>query len=47
MADEKTKRFREHVVRELYVTERDYAKNLRFIVTVGLPTLAELVIKPL
>ena len=42
MADEKTKRFREHVVRELYETEQDYAKNLRFIVTVGLPTLCRI-----
>lgn len=33
MADEKTKRFREHVVRELYATEQDYASNLRFLVT--------------
>ena len=36
MAD-KVKRFRVHVVKELYDTERDYTRNLEFTVTVRPP----------
>lgn len=32
--DEKTKRFRTHVVKEIYETEKDYTKKIRFF-TVG------------
>lgn len=35
MADDKTKRFRVHVVKELYETEKDYTAHLEFTVTVG------------
>ena len=35
MADEKTKRLRMHVVKELYDTERDYTDHLEFTVTVS------------
>lgn len=35
MADAaKVKRFRLHVVKELYETEKDYTRNLKFTVTV-------------
>ena len=34
MADDKTKRFRVHVVKELYETEKDYTEHLEFTVTV-------------
>ena len=35
MADEKTKRLRTHVVKELYETEKDYTDHLEFTVTVN------------
>ena len=35
MADEKTKRFRTHVVKELYDTEKEYTRHLEFTVTVS------------
>ena len=34
MADDKTKRLRTHVVKELYDTEADYTDHLEFTVTV-------------
>ena len=34
MATDKLKRFRVHVVKELYETERDYTNALEFTVTV-------------
>ena len=35
MADDKTKRLRTHVVKELYETEGDYTEHLEFTVTVS------------
>ena len=35
MADDKTKRLRTHVVKELYETEGDYTDHLEFTVTVS------------
>ena len=35
MADEKTRRLRAHVVKELYDTESDYTEHLEFTVTVS------------
>ena len=35
MASDKDKRFRVHVVKELYETERDYTQQLEFTVTVS------------
>ncbi len=34
-SDEKVKRFRLHVVKELYETEKDYTESLEFTVEVG------------
>ena len=35
MAEEKTKRLRTHVVKELYDTEKDYTEHLEFTVEVS------------
>lgn len=42
MASDKLKRFRVHVVKELYETERDYTTALEFTVTVRAETRAGL-----
>lgn len=47
MADDKTKRLRTHVVKELFDTEKDYTDHLEFTVTVSLRSLSGELREPL